>query len=534
MMPLALGDARSRAVAFGGAAILVSSRGYQYRVYRVAESRAAKPTEHEHLSPPPFNEEPYVSDVTPSASVPTAASETSPRVGVYAWYVFWLMCGINFFNYADRFIFTAVSDTLKSQFGFNDFQFGVFGSAFLIVYSLVAFPLGYLAERLSRKLVVGVGVAVWSVATLLTGRSFDFNSMLLARSVVGVGEGSYYPSGTPLLAAWFPTKRRASILAWWGSSALFGAGIGFLFGGFFDYPDKWRIAFYISAVPGLILATLMLFLRKRARSEGDPEPVTLKNGMSIVGTIKRCWQIPTFRVILFQHALGFFPLAAISYWLVIYLSHAYGAESHYGTAAGLGKSTGSILAGALLVLGGIVGGIYGGAWANRMRRKYIGARVRTGGLGFLWAAPFVAITLGAPFVLQSLPAYTALAPTTQVEIGVGIFALMGLSASFFLNVYNGPTSAALQDVLPPNLRAAGGGLELTLAHLLGDVYATAAVGAIADAFSARLGGEQIGLALLVTCPLALVAAGIVGIWGSRFYKRDVEALGASAEAMVGL
>jgi hypothetical protein len=59
------------------------------------------------------------------------------------------------------------------------------------------------------------------------------------------------------------------------------------------------------------------------------------------------------------------------------------------------------------------------------------------------------------------------------------------------------------------------------------------VGAIADAFAARLGGEQIGLALLVTCPLALVLAGVVGIWGSRFYKRDVEALGASAEAMVG-
>jgi hypothetical protein len=261
--------------------------------------------------------------------------------------------------------------------------------------------------------------------------------------------------------------------------------------------------------------------------------VKLKNGMSIGGTIRRCWQIPTFRVILFQHALGFFPLAAISYWLVIYLSHAYGADSHYG-AAGLGKSTGSILAGSLLVLGGIVGGIYGGAWANRLRRKYIGARVRTGGLGFLWAAPFVAITLGAPFVLQSLPAYTALAPDTQVKIGVAIFALMGLCASFFLNVYNGPTSAALQDVLPPNLRAAGGGLELTLAHVLGDIYATAAVGALADAFSARLGGEQIGLALLVTCPLALVAAGIVGIWGSRFYKRDVEALGASAETMVGL
>ncbi|MGH2505022.1 MAG: MFS transporter, partial [Ktedonobacterales bacterium] len=101
-----------------------------------------------------------MSDVSSSASTATSVKQSGPRVGVYAWYVFWLMCGINFFNYADRFIFTAVSDTLKAQFGFSDFQFGVFGSAFLVVYSLVAFPLGYLAERYSRKVVVGAGVAL--------------------------------------------------------------------------------------------------------------------------------------------------------------------------------------------------------------------------------------------------------------------------------------------------------------------------------------------------------------------------------------
>lgn len=467
-----------------------------------------------------------------SSSAAASMSESNSRVGVYAWYVFWLMCGLNFFNYADRFIFTAVSDTLKSQFGFTDFQFGVFGSAFLVVYSLVAFPLGYLAERYSRKVVVGAGVALWSLATLLTGQATNFTSMLVARSVVGIGEGSYYPSGTPLLAAWFPAKRRATILSLWGSSSLFGAGIGFLFGGLFDYPDRWRLAFLISAVPGLVLAALMFGLRRREKSEDDPEPETLTGKMSIGGTIKRCWQIPTFRVVLFQHALGFFPLAAVSYWLVIYLSHTYGHDSSYGAAA-LGKSTGSILSGALLVLGGIVGGIYGGAWANRLRHKYVGSRVRVGGLGFLIAAPFVALTLGAPFILRSIPAYLALSSTTQVQIGVGIFVFGGLASSFFLNVYNGPTSAALQDVMPPNLRAAGGGLELMLAHVLGDVYATAAVGALADALSARMGGEQIGLALLITCPVALLAAGVVGVWGSRFYKSDVEALGASAEVMIG-
>ena len=464
---------------------------------------------------------------------PAMSAPIKPKVGMYAWYVFWLMCGLNFVNYADRYIFTAVSDTIKTVFNFSDTQVGLFGSAFLIVYAILAFPLGYLAERFSRKIVVGVGVALWSLATLLTGRATGFTSMFLARSVVGVGESSYYPSGTPLLAAWFPAKRRASILAWWGASALVGAGVGFLFGGFFDYPDKWRVAFYISAIPGLILATLVFFLRDRKRSVDDPESVEV-NRVSVLETIKRCWSIPTFRVILFQHALGFFALASTSFWLVIYLSETYGARSNFAPTAALKASTGSILAGGLLVVGGIAGGIYGGAWSNRMGGKHIGARVRTGGMGFLLAAPFLVAALGAPYLLRAIPAYSVLPAPTQVNIGVAVFAVMALAAAFFLNVYNGPTSAALQDVLPPSLRAAGGGLELTLAHVLGDIYAPAAVGLLADVLGTALGGHQIGLALLITCPFTLIGAGIVGIWGSRFYRADVEALGVQAEAMVGV
>lgn len=472
-----------------------------------------------------------MSDVSDHPAASAAPKASAPGVGVYAWYVFWLMCGLNFINYADRYIFTAVSDTVQKQLNFNDFQFGLFGSAFLIVYSLVAFPLGYLSERFSRKIVVGAGVALWSLATLLTGRASDFTSMFLARSAVGVGEGSYYPSGTPLLSAWFPVKRRSSILSWWGASALVGAGIGFLFGGFFDYPDTWRLAFYISAVPGLILATMMFFLRDRTRSVDDPEIVATSK-LNLGETIRRSWSIKTFRVILFQHALGFFALASTSYWLVIYLSDTYGAKSDYGAAA-LKPSTGSILAGGLLVVGGIAGGIYGGAWSNQMRRKHIGARVRTGGLGFLIAAPFLVAALAAPYILRSIPAYLALEPKTQVTVGVAIFAVMALGAAFFLNVYNGPTSAALQDVLPPNLRAAGGGLELTLAHMLGDIYAPAAVGALSVGLGMLLPGHQIGLALLLTCPFTLIGAGIVGIWGSKFYRQDVEVLGVSAETMIG-
>lgn len=470
-----------------------------------------------------------VSDLSTAGAAPPVPAPTV-RVGVYAWYVFWLMCGLNFINYVDRFIFVAVSPTIEQALHFNDADYGLVSSAFLIVYSIVAFPLGYLAERYSRKVIVGAGVALWSLATLFTGQTTGLSSMYLARSAVGVGEGSYYPSGTPLLAAWFPAGKRSSILAWWSATALVGAGVGTLFGGFFNFPDKWRLAFYICAVPGLILAVLVFFLRERKRSNEDPELGTYK--VNVFQTIKRCWSIKTFRVILAQHALGFFALASASAYLVIYVSDTYGMKSGFGSAA-LGNTLESILPGGILVVGGIAGGIYGGAWSNRMRRRHIGARVRTGGIGFLVSAPFLVGALAAPYVLNLIPAYTGAAPKTQVTVGVAVFAVFALGAAFFLNVYNGPTSAALQDVLPPELRAAGGGLELSLAHILGDIYAPALIGVISVGLGSALGGHQIGLAMLITCPFTLIASGIVGIWGAKFYRGDVEALGVSAETMVG-
>lgn len=471
-----------------------------------------------------------MSDVSDQLAAPAAPA--TPGAGGYAWYVFWLMCGLNFINYVDRFIVTAVSPSIEKSLHFNDLDFGLISSAFLIVYAIVAFPLGYLAERFSRKVIVGAGVALWSIATLFTGQTNSLGTMYLARSAVGVGEASYYPSGTPLLAAWFPAGKRASILSWWGSSALVGASIGTLFGAFFNYPDKWRYPFYICAVPGLILAALVFFLRERKRSHDDPE-VSGGYAVSPWETIKRSWSVKTFRVVLFTHALGFFALASASFGLVLYLSDTYGPDSTYSPAAALTGGTTALLAGGLLVAGGIAGGIYGGTWSNRMRRKHIGARVRTGGVGFLLAAPFFVAALIAPYVLHAIPAYTAAPASSQVTIGVAVFAVTGFIASFFLNVYNGPTSAALQDVLPPELRAAGGGLELSLAHILGDIYAPTAVGALSVALGTALGGHQIGLAILLTSPIALIGAGIVGIWGAKFYRQDVEALGVKAETMVG-
>jgi MFS family permease len=356
--------------------------------------------------------------------------------------------------------------------------------------------------------------------------------MLGVRALVGIGEGSYYPAGTPMLAAYYPPARRASIMSRWAIGALTGGAVGFIIATVVKAAGlDWRQAFYIAAVPGLVLAVLIFFTREKVRNEDDPPASQEVSQGSIVSKTREYLRIPTFRVILATHALGFFALYSIATFLVIYLGDVYGTDA-YGKA-GLSDTLVVALPGVVLLVGGIAGNLIGSAWANRMSRRYAGARVRVGGLGFLLAAPAVALTLLAPYVLPTLPFFHDANPSTQVRIGVTIFVVFGLLASTALNIYNGPTGAALQDVVPPKERAAAGGVELTLAHLLGDVYAGPAVGALSVALGSWLGGKQIGLAMLLTCPVFLIASGIVGIRGSRHYAGDVAALGSNADAMLG-
>lgn len=510
-----------------------------------------------------------MSDVTLSTPGAASRQDTTRRVGRYARYVFWLMFIINFLNYLDRWIFTGLSAVIQQDLRIDDFQIGLLTSGFLIVYTIVALPLGFLAERVARKIIVGVGVAIWSVATVLTGVVGGFLALLGVRAILGIGEGSYYPAGTPLLAAYFPPARRARVLSRWAVGALVGAAVGFLLAAPFASHHTWRYAFFFTGIPGLIFAFLILRVREKTRHEEDPTVATIGaipavatgdlapsetpavatvNAPSARSRVRAYLRIPTFRTIFGMHALGFFALTSVTSFATIYLNDTYGkvgpTRDKYGTLlnhpgpgpfphSGLGSALVPILAGGVVLVGGIIGNLYGGTLADRLSRRHSGARVLAGAWGFLLAAPCVLVLVGAPYLLRHLAFYSSLSESSQVLVGVGVFTVFALLSAFFLNLYSGPTAAALLDVVPANERAAAGGTELTLAHLCGDVYAAALVGLLAELFSHAFGGEQIGLAILVTCPPVLVASGIVGIRGSRHYARDVAALGKSASEMLG-
>src|SRR5215472_14307048 len=135
----------------------------------------------------------------------------------YARYVLGVMVAINFLNYMDRWVASAASPLIQKEFGLSDTLIGLLGTAFLLVYAVFALPFGYWADRGVRKTIVATGVAIWSVATVASGLVGNFAQLFATRAAVGIGEASYYPAGTSLMADYFPKQTRGRAMSYWGA-----------------------------------------------------------------------------------------------------------------------------------------------------------------------------------------------------------------------------------------------------------------------------------------------------------------------------
>jgi MFS transporter, Spinster family, sphingosine-1-phosphate transporter len=429
--------------------------------------------------------------------------------------VFWLMFAINAVNYLDRLIVVAVGPALKADFNLLDSQIGILSSAFILVYAVAALPCGLLADRFSRTRVITFGVSLWSLMSAATAFVRSFPLLFFTRAMVGVGEASYYPAGSALLGAYYPLKKRARIMSGWQSGQLFGMVLAFAIVALLDSiidpaREPWRLAFFITGVPGLILALFIWFVKDQpdvsvesgeeleaaeaaeAGSVGDAHSaaLSLSGGfgamMQSVGTVLR---IRTVWVVVALQALMFIVVTPAITFLPIYV-HSANGPFH------LKSNTTALAAGAIIVVGGVSGILLGGVLADKMSARFRGGRVLAVSLGFALAIPFYALAL----LTSSLP----------------VFILFGIIAVMALNLPVGPLVAALTDATPPLLRATAFAVALSLAHLLGDVWAPYLVGGISTGLH-----EHANLALLIVGLPCLAIAAIAAFFGARIYSGDV-------------
>ena len=210
---------------------------------------------------------------TPRTTAATA-EESTPATGFgaapgIALLLLTLAATVQFF---DRALMVVILEPLKQEFSLTDAQLGLLsGLSYAAAFALAGIPFGWLADRGNRRnLLVGL-LAAWSGLVALAGSANSFTALVLTRVGIGAADAGGQPCSVSIISDLYPAKRRATAVAIFFLGVPLGMASGFMVGAIVASQYGWRMGFYVAAVPGLVLALLLLFLvrePKRGASDG--------------------------------------------------------------------------------------------------------------------------------------------------------------------------------------------------------------------------------------------------------------------------
>lgn len=374
---------------------------------------------------------------------------------------------VNVLNFYDRQALGAVLEPLRREFHLSDAQLGAIPTAFIIVYALAGPPLGRLADRWSRKRLLAIGVSAWAALTALGGAATGYATLFATRMGVAVGEAVCAPVGTSWIAAVVPERSRSRALAMFMMAVPVGVMVSFAASGPAAQAFGWRTALALAAIPALLLVPALLALPEPPRSK-----TAAPASVSALLRIRALWWLAV------SGAIVNFILYSFSYFIAAFLTRVHGLSvAQAGIWSGLGS-------GAAGLLGGLAVVAFGGG-------------LRLAAAASLAAAPLAWIAIGIPK-------------------GSAAAAILLLMTSYGLwQMYYGPVYAAIQGIVPPDLRATAMSFYFLAMYLCGGAFGPLLTGALSDHFAAAAGGDRaLGLhtAMYVMPALSLVLAAV--LWGT--------------------
>lgn len=435
---------------------------------------------------------------------PEPEPEPEPASRSSAGYVLGLLFVGNLLNFYDRALPSVVLEPIKDEFGLDDTHVGILASAFVLVAALAGVPLGRLADRVPRAAVAGWGLFVWSAFTAVGGLPTTFWAFFASRVGVGVGESSYAPATGSLLSDLYPSERRSRAHSLFMLGFPIGTLLAFLTaGGLAVAFDSWRAPFLIAAVPGFVVALLVLRIREPERGACDPAGAGGSGAGGQRGSsLRALLKVRSMYGMLLAFAGYNFAAYAIGTFLTPVLQRYYGLSL---VGAGL---VGGIVVGVT----GLVGLLAGGRLLDRAARRSPEARVRVSAFCLVGAAVFSFAGLAA-----------GRGALWQLVVFLSLGYLLGI-------VYLAAAVPVVSDVIRPEQRTGALGLLFAVGYLLGGAGGPVLVGVLSDALAAGAqsasGASAHGLrtAMLITVPLAFAVAAASMLLASRFVRHDREAM----------
>ncbi len=384
-----------------------------------------------------------------------------------------VLTAVNLLNYVDRYVVTALFESLRAELWLTDTRLGSLGTAFIIVYMLASPAFGFVGDRRRRPVLLALGVGIWSISTVLSGFARGFWTLLASRSAVGIGEAAYGTISPGLLADHFAPEARGRAYAFFFAAIPVGAGLGYVIGDVVNATLGWRSAFFVAGAPGLLLALLCLRLADPPRGAAE-RPWAGVREAGISATYRRFLSNRPYVLTVLGYAAYTFAVGGMAIWMPAFLERTRGVR-------GAGR-----LVGLIVVATGFLGTFAGGYLADALRRRLKEADLWVCGLSTLAAVPF------------ALAAFMAWRPAYYLTALI--------AGQLLLFASTGPVNAAIVAEVAPSERASAVALSILTIHLLGDVPSPALIGFLSDRSS-------LGRAVLIV-PVAVLVAGVIWTWAA--------------------
>jgi predicted MFS family arabinose efflux permease len=398
-----------------------------------------------------------------------------------------LLTALNFVNYIDRYILPGVQELVKKEFRVSDSQIGSITFWFFLTYMLSAPFTGWLGDHLPRKPLIIICAVAISAVNVLTGAVHVFDSLLFRHAILGIGEASLGIYAPALLSDFYPEEQRNRVLTIFYIAIPVGAAIGVLMGETVGARFGWRMPFYVSAVPGLIIALLILFLLKEPeRGASDPHteaaPVAAARaslGEAVAENLRMIGNLainPRYMYATLGMAMITFSLGGISAWMPSFLERSGFSPDSVGTIFGA------------IIAGGGLGGTAVGGW---LAQRWLRTNHRALYLVSAWSA---GLTVPPALICFFGPRATMLPALTV--------------AMFLIMLGTGPLNVAIVNAVPVAVRSTAIAIELLLIHALGDTPSPKLIGMVSDRSTLSIG-------LALTLVTMLIAAALLFI-GARY------------------
>jgi MFS transporter, Spinster family, sphingosine-1-phosphate transporter len=402
----------------------------------------------------------------------------------YAWFIFFLVWILGLFDFIDRQVISALFPYLKAEWGLSDAQLGALVGIVNVSMSVIVFPTSLLIDRWSRKKTIWLMGTIWSLATIGCAFTKNFGQLFTARIFIGAGEGGYGPGACPLLSALFPERLRATVLGLLNTISGAGGIIGVLVGGYIAVHYGWRYAFGIVGIPGLILATIFLFIRDYKTiplQMADKEKGGTKK-MDKREIVRQFISTPSLILTYFAAAAGLFYAATVLNWMPTFFQRVYNLPMDKASM----KAAVVLL---VMAVGVGLGGIIVDRWKVKWRRAAM-------------FGPF--LFLMVTFVFSTL--------AFGVVRGPGQFPMI-LLGTLLMGAIVGPSFNVTQTVVHPGLRATAAAFLILFQNLLGMALGPFVTGILSDRY-------ELQTALTIVAFFPLLGA-VLYLIGSFYFDKDV-------------